>query len=104
MTSGDSNSASTSALAIAEAHFPDEARTVQELFNMHDTFRSMCEDLAAAEEALARVDSLPERVREDRRQEYASLVEALVCEIAEALSQSKVVALRPTGETKPKPL
>jgi hypothetical protein len=73
------------------------------LFRASETFRSMCEDLAAAAETLANVDGLPDDVREARRQEYASLVEALVAEIGEALSQSKVVMLRRSGEARPKP-
>jgi len=52
---------------------------------------------------LAHVERLPDNVRETRRQEYASLVDALVAEIGEALSQSKVVMLRRSGEAKPKP-
>jgi nucleoid DNA-binding protein len=52
---------------------------------------------------LAHVERLPDNVRETRRQEYASLVDALVAEIGDALSQSNVVMLRRWGETKPKP-
>lgn len=103
MTSGESNSAHFSALEIAEAQFPAQAGKVRQLFQTNETFRSMCEDLAAAVEALAHVERLPDNVRETRRQEYASLVDALVAEIGDALSQSKVVMLRRWGETKSKP-
>ncbi|MBB3316803.1 glutaminase [Rhizobium sp. BK181] len=102
MTSGESNSAELSALAIAEAHFSGQVERVRQLFRASETFRSMCEDLAAAAETLANVDGLPDDVREARRQEYASLVEALVAEIGEALSQSKIVTLSRWGLAKPK--
>ena len=88
------NSAHLSALAIVEIHFPNEVTRVQQLFNVDETFRSMCEDLAAAVETLAHVDRLPESVREARRQEYGDLVEALVSEIRDAIRRSNVVVLR----------
>lgn len=103
MTSGESNSTHLSALGIAEAQFPAQAARVRHLFEMNETFRTMCEDLASAAEALAHVARLPESVRETRRQEYASLVDALIAEIGDALSQSKVVMLRRSGEAKPRP-
>ncbi|MBW9117127.1 hypothetical protein JNB88_26225 [Rhizobium cauense] len=101
MTSEESHSAQLS-LEIAEARFPEQTVRVRQLFQRSETFRSMCEDLAAAVETLANVDSLSDNVREARRQEYASLVDALVAEIGEALSQSKVVVLRRWDENKPK--
>jgi len=103
MTSGESNSTHLSALEITEAQFPEQAGRIRHLFQINETFRSMCEDLAAAVETLARVERLPDNVRETRRQEYSNLVEALVAEIGEALSQSNVVMLRRLGEAKPKP-
>jgi hypothetical protein len=53
----------------------------------------MCEDLAVAEEALAGVDRLPDRVRAERRAEYERLVEDLSAEIKETLRRAKVVPL-----------
>jgi hypothetical protein len=103
MTAGDSNSTPLSALEVAEAHFPEQAGKVQHLFLKDETFRSMCEDLAVAVETLTHVARLPDHLRETRRQEYASLVEALVHEIDEALSQSKVVIFRRSVGTKPQP-
>ena len=102
MTSGKSNSAELSALATVEAHFSGQVERVRQLFRANETFRSMCEDLAVAAETLANVDGLPDDVREARRQEYASLVEALIAEISEALSQSKIVPLSRWGPAKPK--
>jgi len=92
--SEENNSAHLSALAILEVRFPDEVTRVQQLINIDETFRGMCEDLAAAVETLAHVDRLPESVREARRQEYADLVEALVNEIHDAIRHSNVVVLR----------
>ncbi|WP_432761336.1 hypothetical protein [Rhizobium mayense] len=92
--SEENNSAHLSALAILGIRFPDDVIRVQQLLNIDETFRSMCEDLAAAMETLAHVDRLPESVREARRQEYADLVEALVNEIHEAIRHSNVVVLR----------
>jgi len=102
MTSEEGHSAQLSAIEIVEARFPEHAGRVRQLFQRSETFRSMCEDLAAAVETLANVGSLSANVREARREEYASLVDALVAEIGEALSQSKVVILRRWGENKPK--
>ncbi|MFS8113845.1 hypothetical protein QD460_19140 [Rhizobium jaguaris] len=94
MMSEENNSTQLSALAILGVRFPDDVTRVQQLINIDETFRSMCEDLAAAVETLAHVDRLPESVRETRRQEYADLVEALVNEIHDAIRRSNVVVLR----------
>jgi len=92
----------TSALAIAEVHFPDQASRVQHLFRVSETFRSMCEDLAAAVDALKHIDEVPRADRELRRQEYKDLERALISEIAEALSQSNVVVFRQPDKTSPR--
>ncbi len=96
-----SNSPSMSALAVAEVHFPDQARKVQHLFHVSETFRSMCEDLSVVVETLGHLDDLPHDEREMRRQEYDGMAKALVSEIGEALSQSNVVSLRRSGEAEP---
>jgi hypothetical protein len=85
-----------SVLETVEVHFPDQTRLVRRLFHANEAFHSMCEDLAAAIEALAHVERLPGSLREMRRQEYAALVDALVKEMGEALAQSKIVMLRPS--------
>jgi len=95
------NSTQASALAVAEARFPEHVPQVQQLFRASETFRSMCEDLAAAVETLSHVDRLPDRIREARRQEYSGLVDALLDEIEDAIDQAKVVAFRRSGEPKP---
>ncbi|MBX5136210.1 hypothetical protein CO660_01495 [Rhizobium sp. L9] len=93
MASGDKGSTYLSALETAETYFPNQTRLVQRLFYVDESFHSMCEDLAAAAQALAHLEGLPEAVREARRQEYASLLEALLKEMGEAIAQSKVVVL-----------
>ncbi|MEF0942957.1 hypothetical protein QDY28_22705 [Rhizobium sp. BR 362] len=95
MISGKNSLTHLSALQIAEVRFPDEVARVQQLFNADESFRGMCEDLAAAVETLTRVDYLPDNIREARRQEYVGLVEALVSEIRDALRNSKIAILRP---------
>ncbi|WP_209892597.1 hypothetical protein [Rhizobium leguminosarum] len=94
MVSGERGSTYLSALEAAEAHFPDQARLVQRLFYVNEAFHSMCEDLAAAAQALAHVEELSDAVREARRLEYAGLVDALLKEMREAIAQSKIVVLR----------
>jgi ATP-dependent protease HslVU (ClpYQ) ATPase subunit len=94
MVSGESGSTYLSALEAAEAHFPDQARLVQRLFYVNEAFHSMCEDLAEAAQALARVEQLSDAVREARRLEYSGLVDALLKEMREAIAQSKIVMLR----------
>lgn len=83
-----------SGLAMTEAQFPEDVSKIRQLFNADESFRSMCEDLAVAVEALDRVDSLPDNVREVRQDEYRSLVAALVEEIRDAIRLSKVVILK----------
>ncbi|APO75279.1 hypothetical protein AM571_CH02470 [Rhizobium etli 8C-3] len=102
MTSGESNSTHLSVLETAEAHFPDQKRLVQQLAYENEEFHSMCEDLAAAAEALLNVERLPDSLREARRQEYAALVDALLKEMEEALAQSKIVVLRRPPATGPR--
>ncbi|KPH09878.1 hypothetical protein CO657_20820 [Rhizobium acidisoli] len=94
MASGESGSTYLSALETAETYFPDQARLVQRLFYVNEAFHSMCEDLAAAAQALAHAEQLPDTLKEARRLEYAGLVDALLKEMREAISQSKIVMLR----------
>ena len=59
------------------------------------SFRDMCEELAAAEEALARMDGLPPSLQAERRGECQGWIERLTLEIDEALTKSKVIPLQP---------
>lgn len=102
MSRRESNSPPMSALAVAEAHFPDHVRKIQHLFHESEAFRSICEDLSVVVETLTHLDGVPPDDREMRRQEYEGLAEALVSELGEALSQWNVVSLRRSEETKPR--
>ena len=62
-------------------------------------FRSICEDLAAAEHALAEVDSLPESVRDARRAEAAEWIRNLTDEIRSMLYSAKILSI-PQGRHK----
>ena len=101
MEPGANNSTHLSALAIAQARFPEQIEKVEQLFKENETFRGICEDLAVAIETLANVDRLPLTVREARRQEYSGLVDALLDEIGDAICQSKVVVFRRSTDPKP---
>lgn len=101
MTSGKGYSTHPTVLETAEAQFPDRTMLVQRLFAADEAFRSMCEDLAAATQALTQAERLPDNLREAWRLEYASLIDALLQEMDEALAQSKIVMLRRPPGTGP---
>jgi hypothetical protein len=73
---------------------------IEELMTRSESFRSACEDLEAAERALAAVDALPEPVREGRRVEAEEWVTRLTNEIGSVLQWGNVI---PIGQGKPKP-
>ncbi|MCA1371368.1 hypothetical protein I6F15_29095 [Bradyrhizobium sp. BRP14] len=76
-------------LAAALRRFPARSLQIRELSIRDESFRGMCEDFAAAENALAHVGQLPTHVREERRAEFESLVESLAAEIEQALARLK---------------
>ncbi|PTM97344.1 hypothetical protein [Mycoplana dimorpha] len=80
-------------LASALRRFPTQSAEIQNLIGRNETFRGLCDDLAAAEQALLSVDQLPDAVRESRRIEFENLVDSLAGELEHALSQIKVVSL-----------
>lgn len=77
----------------AVRRFPMHAERIRALIWRDDDFRSMCDDLAAAERALATVDNLPPELRDRRRAEFMDLIEGLFAEIEHAVSESNVVRL-----------
>ena len=79
-------------LGASQARFPAQAEQIQKLFETDDSFKGMCEDLAAAEQALTSVDKFPIHLQEARREEYQNLVESLLVEIQEELGRSKIIA------------
>lgn len=73
-------------LTAALRRFPAHSLHIKELSIRDEEFRALCEDLAAAENALAGADRFPSHVREERRDEFRELVESLVAEIERTLS------------------
>ena len=71
--------------------FPEKRVLVKQLLTWDESFRAMCDDLAAAESALGAVDRLPEHIRSGRRAEYQELVQSLVSEIEVTLRRAKIV-------------
>jgi hypothetical protein len=80
--------------------FPSEAKLVEELMIHNESFRGLCEDLAAAEQALRATDQMPEPLRRERRAECQEWVESLTEEIQTALREAKVI---PIAGAKDKP-
>ncbi|WP_051440829.1 hypothetical protein M728_001092 [Ensifer sp. WSM1721] len=76
-------------LAAALRRFPARSLQIRELSIRDESFRGMCEDFAAAENALTRADQFPFHVREERRAEFKSLVESLAAEIEQALGTAR---------------
>ncbi|WEJ12136.1 hypothetical protein N0Q90_20285 (plasmid) [Sinorhizobium sp. M103] len=76
-------------LAAALRRFPARSLQIRELSIRDESFRGMCEDFAAAENALAHASQLPIHVREELRAEFESLVESLAAEIEQALGPLK---------------
>lgn len=85
---------SGSGRASALRRFPTHAAQIESLIDRNESFRSMCDDLASAEQALLSVGHLPHSVREERRIEFSQLVDSLAAEIERSLSQVKVVPLK----------
>jgi hypothetical protein len=69
------------AVAAALRRFPQHELTIHRLMDRAESFRDMCEELADAEMALARVDEAPAALREDRRAEWQAVVDRLVAEV-----------------------
>lgn len=93
MGSSSNYPGATSGLAIACALFPARSREIEVLFERNDSFRGLCEDLAAANEVLLTIDGLPDGVRDARRLEYKELISGLATEIEEMLSLAKVIRI-----------
>jgi hypothetical protein len=93
MKSPSNNARLHDGLTAAQVRFPARATEIEKLFDVDESFRGMCDDLAAAEQALRNVDQLPLHIQEARRDEYADLVDDLVAEIHGALGQSKVIPM-----------
>ena len=73
--------------------FPAHAFEIEQMLVSDEEFRGLCGDLAAAQGALQRIDSLPVRLRAERRVECESWIKNLIQEIEGALRRKKVIAL-----------
>jgi hypothetical protein len=82
-------------VSAAIRHFPDRAAEIAHLRARSESFHDICDELAAAEEALARVDREPPELREARKEEWRYLIERLSREIDQALESANVVPLGP---------
>lgn len=74
-------------------HFPDSARRIEALACDSESFRDLCDELAAAEKALAAVDCLAEAARAERRLEWLSFIRRALEEIGAELRRIKVVPI-----------
>jgi len=77
-------------LRAAARRFPALGSEIGALLARDENFRGLCDDLAAAEEALAAAEQLPEYLRTARRREYEELIKDLAEEIAEALERANI--------------
>jgi hypothetical protein len=73
--------------------FPGEHALVRKLFIRDESFRAICDDLAAAQRALGAADQLAEHVRFERRAEYEEIVQSLASEIEVTLHRAKIVPI-----------
>ncbi len=74
-------------------HFPGSASQIEALACENESFRDLCDELAAAEEALAAVDRLAEAARAERRLEWLSFIRGALAEIGAELRRIKVVPI-----------
>ncbi|WP_432704666.1 hypothetical protein [Ensifer sesbaniae] len=80
-------------MQAATRRFPTRGPEIGTLLARDENFRGMCDDLAAAETALAAAEHLPENIRATRRLEYEELVGELVAEIEKALARANIVPI-----------
>lgn len=74
-------------------HFPKRAGQIEALACDSENFRDLCDELAAAEEALAAVDRLAEAAQAERRLEWLSFIRGALAEIGAELQRIKVVTI-----------
>lgn len=87
------NSTGSDVLAPAIRRFPEQRESVIGLAGRSEAFRDMCEELAAAEAALASLRASDGAGVEARRLECAAWIERLTDEMARALSAVGVLFL-----------
>ncbi|RDL49910.1 hypothetical protein BLJAPNOD_01024 [Ensifer sp. M14] len=72
-------------LAAVTRRFPSRSLEIRRLLLRDESFRGICADLAAVEDALACVDRLPLHLRDERRAEFEGMIESLASEIEQSL-------------------
>jgi hypothetical protein len=88
------------AVAAAIRRFPGRAEGVRHLAERSGAFLDMCEELVAAEEALALIEASLRPDRPERRAECEGWIVRLTAEMGEALRQPEVIPL-PLGRKRP---
>ena len=73
--------------------FPDRRSAIEALVVRNENFRDMCEELAVAEAALATVDQLDARLRNERRLEWLSCIHRLLKEMEDELQGAKIIPI-----------
>jgi hypothetical protein len=88
-------------LRAALRRFPGSTSEILVEARRNAGFLDMCEELAAAETALANTGSLPADVQAARREECRGWIQRLTQEIEETLAAAKIVPLgpRPPGSS-----
>ncbi len=77
-------------LASALRRFPTHAAQIRALIMRNENFRTICDDLACAEQALLAVDRFEAGIRDARRREFTEMVDDLSVELERLLSQAKI--------------
>ncbi|KAA0969785.1 hypothetical protein FPY71_14840 [Aureimonas fodinaquatilis] len=91
MTQRSGSDLNDEGLASALRRFPTHAPQIRDLIMRNENFRTICDDLACAEQALLAVDRLQVGIREARRREFKEMVDTLSTEIERLLTQTKVI-------------
>jgi len=92
MTPGEKDSSFRAEKAVMSAirHFPRFELTIRRMIKTNNAFQEVCEELAEAECALSRADSLPAPLRDLRREEWEEMVNRLVGEVWEEIRRDAV--------------
>jgi hypothetical protein len=89
------------AVLAAVRRYPQFELAIHRLADADEVFRDICEELAEAELALSKVDTLPTALREARQAEWQELVDRLAGELRTAVEahyaflRSRVLGRRP---------
>jgi molecular chaperone DnaK (HSP70) len=92
----------SSGLVAASRRLPALSSRIEELIRRDEEFSGLCDDLAAAEDAMLAVGLLTPELRNERRAECEGWIEDLTAEIKEALDRANVIPLvRPPKNRSP---